>query len=172
MNEYSLPNQDPDNLIHFGCIPARELRDHAQTFYDEATDTRFAGVIEEIAEAIDGLSDYVDEETRAEMKQLAEDNFNEAYESEGAPLELNRDDVLIMQGSGDDPDIFVIKSLYYCWAPPCSPCAPGAGYLMDADKKKGGRHHPFKTYCLDSSWFEDGKAPYKYYEVSSDEERS
>ena len=167
----TLTNQD-EKGIHFGCIPARELIDSAQTFYEEATDTRHAEIIETIKTTLEELSEYVDEETIAEMKELAEDNFNEAYESEGAPLELNRDDILIMQGSGDDPDIFVIKSLYYCWAPACSPCAPGAGYLMDADKKKGGRHHPFKTYCLDSSWFEGGKAPYKYYEVISDEERS
>jgi hypothetical protein len=166
-----LTNQD-DKGIHYGCIPASALRDHAQTFYDEATDTRYAGIVEEIAEAVNGLSDYVDEETRAEMKELAENNFNEAYESEGAPLELNRDDVLIMQGNGDDPDIFVIKSLYYCYAPPCSPCAPGAGYLLDADKEEEERQHPYQTYCLDASWFEEGKCPYKYYKFGDDENGS
>lgn len=168
----NLPNQDPNNLIHFGCIPARELMDHGQTFYDEAEDTRYAEGVEQIKNTIGELSDLIDDDTRLEMVEIGTNNFNEYYESEGAPLELNRDDVLILQGNQDDSDIFVIKSLYYCWAPPCSPCAPGAGYLMDADKKKGGRHHPFKTYCLDSSWFEGGKAPYKYYEVGSDEERS
>lgn len=165
----NLPNQDPETLIHFGCIPARELINYAQTFYDEAEDTRFADGVHEIKTTIGELSELVDDETRAEMIELATENYSENYESEGAPLELNRDDVLILQGNGDETDIFVIKSLYYCFAPPCSPCAPGAGYLMDADKKKGGRHHPFKTYCLDSSWFKGGKAPYKYYEVISDE---
>lgn len=168
----NFPNQDLKTLIHFGCISARELIDSGETFYEQASDTRYADIIETIKTTLEELSEYVDEETRAEMMELAENNFNESYESEGAPLELNRDDVLIMQGGGDDSDIFVIKSLYYCWAPPCSPCAPGAGYLMSADKNKNGRHHPFKTYCLDSSWFPGGKAPYKYYEVDSDEERN
>jgi hypothetical protein len=164
----NLPNQDPTTLIHFGCISARELIDSGETFYEQASDTRYADIIETIKTTLEELSEYVDEATIAEMLELAENNFNESYESEGCPLELNRDDVLIMQGNGDDPDIFVIKSLYYCWAPACSPCAPGAGYLLDADKKKSGRHHPFQTYCLDASWFEPGKCPYKYYKVGDE----
>jgi hypothetical protein len=32
---------------------------------------------------------------------------------------------------GDDGDIFIIKSKYYTFAQFCSPCAPGAGYLMN-----------------------------------------
>ena len=165
------PNQD-EKGIHFGCIPARALRDHAQTFYEEAEDTRYADIIHTMKMTLGELSEYVDEATIAEMAQMAEDNFNESYENEGCPLQLNRDDVLIMQGNQDDPDIFVIKSPYYCYAPPCSPCAPGAGYLLDADKNKTGRHHPYQTYCLDASWFEPGQCPYKYYKFGDEENGS
>jgi hypothetical protein len=32
-----------------------------------------------------------------------------------------------------------------------------------------GPNHPYKTYCLDKSWFdEDNPCPYEYLEVSKD----
>lgn len=165
-------NQNPTTLIHFGCVPARELFESGQDFYENAEDTHYANCVRKIDQIVNDLSEYVDEKTRAEMIQLATDNFNENYENECAPLELNRDGILILQGNQDDPDIFVILSPYYCYAPACSPCAPGAGYLMDADKIDEEPRAPYKTYCLDSSWFAKGECPYKYYEVISDEERS
>jgi hypothetical protein len=62
----------------------------------------------------------------------------------------------------DDTDIFIEKSPYYTYCGFCSPCAPGAGYLMDEGN--------VKAYCFDHDWFEDGIAPYKVYDVKTNKE--
>lgn len=61
-------------------------------------------------------------------------------------------------------DIFVEKSPFYTLCRFCSPCAPGAGYLKDADDEG------IKAYCLPHDWFEGGKAPYRVFRVENDEE--
>lgn len=69
-------------------------------------------------------------------------------------------DGIVAQQSGDDSDIFILKSPYYTHAQFCSPCAPGAGYLMNpvADGPK--------TYCFGHDWFENGTAPYPIFNVA------
>lgn len=67
----------------------------------------------------------------------------------------------------DDPDIFILKSPYYTYSQFCSPCAPGAGYLMNELTTKDPNN---KTYCFGHEWFESGKAPYTVYRVSDDSE--
>ena len=64
--------------------------------------------------------------------------------------------------SADSGDIFVMKSPYYSRSSFCSPCAPGAGYLM-TECEDGP-----KTYCFGHDWFENGVAPYKVWKVSDD----
>ncbi len=69
---------------------------------------------------------------------------------------------------GEDGDIFVMKSPYYTYGPFCSPCAPGAVYLANAadyDETSG-----VKGYCLGHDFFEDNKAPYKVFDVVTNEE--
>jgi hypothetical protein len=63
---------------------------------------------------------------------------------------------------GDDGEIFITKSPYYTTCAFCSPCAPGAGYLMDY------RENGIKAYCFGHDWFEDEKAPYKVFRVDND----
>lgn len=58
-------------------------------------------------------------------------------------------------------DIFIIKSPYYTLCEYCSPCAPGAGYLVNEGS--------VKAYCFGPEWFED-KLPYKIYNVSDNKE--
>ena len=95
----------------------------------------------------------------------------------------------------DDPDIFITKSPYYTFCQFCSPCAPGAGYLMspiedfDTCTQCHGTNNVglltfekcphcidgkifkgVKAYCFDSSFFEEGKAPYPIYSVKTNEE--
>ncbi|MCK5342880.1 MAG: hypothetical protein KAR20_05725, partial [Candidatus Heimdallarchaeota archaeon] len=76
-----------------------------------------------------------------------------SYDSEGYKMEQSQ----------NDTDIFVLESKYYTYAQFCSPCAPGAGYLMTPLKDKIEAN---KTYCLGHEWFE-GKAPYKVYSVET-----
>lgn len=64
---------------------------------------------------------------------------------------------------GDDCDIFIIKSPYYTYCALCSPCAPGAGYIMSQMDEATG----IKAYCPSPDWFEDD-CPYTVYSVEED----
>jgi hypothetical protein len=59
-----------------------------------------------------------------------------------------------------DGDVFVLESPYYTHAQYCSPCAPGACYLLSPTDKGGPR-----CYCLPHDWFEGGKAPYPVWRI-------
>lgn len=74
------------------------------------------------------------------------------------------DDGYKAQQSGE-VDIFVIESPYYTLCQFCSPCAPGAGYLMNTVIPDG-----VKAYCLGHHWFEGEKAPYPVFDVKTDKE--
>jgi hypothetical protein len=107
------------------------------------------------------------------------DNFDPAgftYDSDG--YQCNQ--------SYDDTDIFILKSPYYTYAGFCSPCAPGAGYLMspftmskempidDSLPLGGYAAHAIasgfpKVYCFDHSFFDNGKAPYPVFSVETGE---
>jgi len=67
----------------------------------------------------------------------------------------------------DDPDIFIVKSPYYTYAQFCSPCAPGACYLLSPLDHKADNN---RCYCFGHDFFESGKAPYKVYSVETGEE--
>lgn len=69
----------------------------------------------------------------------------------------------IAEQQQDDTDIFIIKSPYYTLCQYCSPCAPGAGYIMNTVEDG------IKTYCFGHDWFDSGKAPYPIYDVKSNE---
>ena len=64
--------------------------------------------------------------------------------------------------SGDDTDIFILKSPYYTVCQFCSPCAPGAGYVMNTVE------NGVKAYCFGHDCFEDGNAPYPVFRVEDD----
>jgi|SRR5581483_6350153 len=91
-----------------------------------------------------------------------------AFDSDEAfpetPASWNYDgDGYVCTQSGDDSDIFVVKSPFYTLAAFCSPCAPGAGDLR----------HPtpsgVRTYCFGHDWFENGIAPYPVYRLDGTE---
>jgi len=65
--------------------------------------------------------------------------------------------------SYDDTDIFITKSPYFTYCQFCSPCAPGAGYIMNTVE------NGVKAYCLGHDWFEDNEAPYPVYSVETGE---
>ena len=81
-----------------------------------------------------------------------------------APVSFYIDDnEITAEQAADDTDIFVTKSKYFTYAQFCSPCAPGAGYLLNYTDPDVG----VKTYCFGHDWFENGKAPYPVYEVDT-----
>jgi hypothetical protein len=71
------------------------------------------------------------------------------------------DDADYSAESDDSGDIFITKSPFYTKCAFCSPCAPGAGYVMDS-RKEG-----IKAYCFGHDFFDSGKAPYKVYSVKT-----
>ncbi len=102
-----------------------------------------------------------------EVSTVDFDDFSE-------PIAFDYDgDGYICHQSADDPDIFVIKSPYYTYAQFCSPCAPGAGYLMSPFKTEiepgsaiaAGSVGVYKTaaeaagfprvYCFGHDWFDE-----------------
>ena len=59
-------------------------------------------------------------------------------------------------------DIFISKSPYYTHAKHCSPCAPGACYLLSPCDTDGP-----KAYCFGADWFDSyNPCPYPVYRVS------
>jgi hypothetical protein len=86
---------------------------------------------------------------------------DEAYGCESIAFNLDDGEYKATQG-GDDCDIFILKSPYYTRAEFCSPCAPGACYLVNhtADGER--------AYCFGHDWFEDGVAPYPVFRVDDD----
>ncbi len=90
---------------------------------------------------------------------------NESFEIElpdcSEPISHFIDDNEYKAECGDSCDIFITKSPYYTLCEFCSPCAPGAGYIMNSGD--------VKAYCFGHDWFEDGKAPYPVYSVKTGE---
>jgi len=74
-----------------------------------------------------------------------------------------KDDEYTATQTANDTDIFIIKSPYYTLCQFCSPCAPGAGYIMNTVEDG------VKAYCFGHDWFENGKAPYPVYSVKTGE---
>lgn len=86
----------------------------------------------------------------------------DAFGDEPRGYSYDDGDVKCTMGT-DGFGIWVIKSPFYTLSGFCSPCAPGAGDL-DSPMEDG-----VKTYCLNGSFFEDGKAPYPVYSVKTGE---
>jgi hypothetical protein len=78
------------------------------------------------------------------------------------PLGYYLDDGEHQATCGSDGDIFITKSPYYTRAAFCSPCAPGACYLMSPCEDGE------KAYCFGHDWFDGNKAPYPVYRVADD----
>lgn len=73
------------------------------------------------------------------------------------------DDGEYKASQGDQNDIFITKSPYFTRCEFCSPCAPGAGYLLNSVEDG------VEAYCFGHDWFEDGKAPYQVFNVETKE---
>jgi hypothetical protein len=84
-------------------------------------------------------------------------------EIQDEPISFYLDDGAYLAECGDSGDIFITKSPYYTKCQFCSPCAPGAGYIMNTVEEG------VKAYCFGHDWFDDGKAPYPVYDVVTNE---
>jgi len=153
-----------DNGIHYGVIPICDLDEFfIEDFYDNSENIVMNIVESEIDEIFEELKTFVNDKgvnKEIEIETLKEsikyeifENWDESedsrlYEHDGYKIELIT------------YDLFIAKSPYVTFGPLCSPCAPNAVYIADADGKYG-----YMAYCLPDEFFPGGKAPYKYIEL-------
>lgn len=169
-------NRDMANGIRYGVIHANEIGqawfDSSESQYGEPTcgkcGNQAYGIGDDDLPSEDERADWDDEGSdyacpTCERSFWSDDAFGDE------PVAFTLDDgEYVAEQSGDDYDIFITRSPYYTYAPFCSPCAPGAGYLglaNDKDETSG-----VKTYCFGHDWFEDGTAPYRVFKVADDSE--
>lgn len=76
------------------------------------------------------------------------------------PLFFKLDDKEYFATCGDSGDIFIERSPYYTLCQYCSPCAPGAGYIMNQNKQG------IKAYCFGPDFFY-GEIPIDIYSVET-----
>jgi hypothetical protein len=104
-------------------------------------------------------------EERYEQNEYVCEDCKHFFGSESAfgdsPLGFYVNEADLSAHCSDDGDIFITKSPFYTLCQFCSPCAPGAGYLMNPCEDG------IKAYCFGHDWFEDGKAPYPVYSVET-----
>ena len=146
-------NVDKLTGIHFGVISQNSLMPEAlDDFYTHGKDLAYDEAVEELqavhADNPEGL-------------ELALEDLNCNWELQASNL-LYESNGYKLTGCLDS-DLFILRSPFFTHVQYCSPCVPGAGNL-DSPCEAGP-----KTYCLDGSWFEDGKAPYPVYSVETGE---
>lgn len=168
-------NVDKTTGIHFGVIPHHDVcqswADASEPDYGPPTCPKcgnqadklsafgetFASGIPDDYETGLGFVDYVCVDCKYVFdasEAFGDDPLAFTYIEDGYSCEQN----------GGDSDIFVTKSPYYTHAQFCSPCAPGACYLLSSTDTSGPR-----TYCFGHDWFEGGSAPYPVYSVETGE---
>lgn len=174
--DYSEPgatcNRDAETGIRFGIIPVREI---CQAFYDTATP---APVEPNCPECGGSVEEYDDEKHGefAEGSHFGRHHFLD-YACERCEKSWSNDACYPEEISGhiiddgeyaafddDSSDVWFTRSPYYTRAQFCSPCAPGACYLLN-ECPEGE-----KAYCPGHDFFDGGKAPYRVFRVSDDSE--
>jgi hypothetical protein len=159
-------NIDPETSIRFGVISSHKVNywnDSSEEVYGPPHCPHCGSEIPE--EIRDNAMSHDDEETRTCPhceKVLKERDFEE-QDSEIIGFKMDDGKYFATQ-SADDTDIFIEKSPYYTLCGYCSPCAPGAGYITQQEEDG------IKAYCFGHDFFEDGKAPYKVFDVKTDKE--
>ena len=179
-----MPNYDEKTGIHYGVISPHSISPYAlDDIYTNGTDPQYEeGKTEFRQNVFDVLNEYLSTDECDIICDEAIERFNERWESDGSGIMDYSDQDYTLHVSGDNFGIFVINSPYYTFTKQCSSCAPGAGDLNnpvsidDIDSKMPNFYNVFspdnhvKAYCLDKSYFEDEKVPYKVYRVDNDQE--
>jgi len=147
-------NRDPETGIHYGVIHQHEV---LQAWCDSAEPNYvyscpYCG--NELKKGMDARR------CGACYKKIDPDFDFDMLE----PLSFFVDDGEYLAECGDDyGDIFIIKSPYYTTCQYCSPCAPGAGYIMNTVKDG------IKAYCFGPDWFDEEVAPYPIFDAETGE---
>lgn len=168
-------NINKDTGIRFGVIPANHVGqawyDSSEADYGEPTCPYCGNELIKYHKAKETLNDDIDSwpSEPHECDDFACLSCKRLIGSESAfsdePHGFTLDDgEYKAEQSGDDCDIFILKAPFFTYAQFCSPCAPGACYLLNNLETPSDNN---KAYCFGHDWFEDGKAPYPVYSVES-----
>jgi hypothetical protein len=169
-------NVDHETGIRYGVIPANELGqawyDSCEAYYGEPTCPECGSPVVEWQEKHEGYKGW-GESLGSRFKWLCCADY--ACESchltfwddsvwPDTPLSWHyEDEEYSMEQSGDDPDVFIIRSPYYTYCAFCSPCAPGAGYVLSQLSPDDG----IRAYCPGPDWWED-EPPIAIYSVTGE----
>jgi hypothetical protein len=158
------------------------------TNIDHETEIRY-GVIHQ-GEVLQAWADSSEAKYPCEDCERNEDNegCDDCMDCEPLESTFNSEGYKCQQ-SADDPDIFILKSPFFTYCQFCSPCAPGAGYLMNwykfpsfmkgefIDASAPYASHAYKenaenagyirAYCFGYDWYENNKAPYPVFSVET-----
>jgi hypothetical protein len=145
--DYSLglANVDRDTGIHYGVIPANAI---GQAWYDSAEADYGPPTCPKCGDEAP-LDDALVCKIHGEVEP------EDAYGEEPIAFRFEGDGIVAVQGGGDS-DVFVLKSPVYIHAAYCSPCAPGAGYLLTPCEAGP------KTYAFPADWFDEASEPCPY----------
>lgn len=174
-----MPNYDEKTGIHYGAISQNSLMlEYMDNWYNN--DAVYDNLKKEIIEGIKGvLQDQLSDEDITEIIDLAIDKFNDNFQND-EPHFYYEDNEYSAEYSHSLNCWIILKSPYYTFCRPCSPCVPGAGDLDNPskidnrfkDKSDPGFTNGIQTYCLPKDFFDPQyqKIPYRYYNVSDDKE--
>lgn len=146
-----MTNIDHKTRIRFGVIPAHAV----EYFWEDAQPVYFYIC------PVCG-KDWGEEQHDICPKCKEEIDESAFWAWEANHWEIKNKDYFIHTDS-DGTDIWVEKSPYYTHCQFCSPCAPGAGYILNTVEDGP------KAYCLGHDFFEDG-APYPVFDVLTGKE--
>ena len=172
-----MANYDEKTGIAYGVISPHAInQDVLEDLYNDGTDPHYENARQEIITAVSDFAGnsglVISDEMQMQISDLLIDDISDHYQgNDGGQCDYSDKDYTL-HVSGDNFGIFVIKSPYYTYCRKCSPCAPGAGDLNNPLEIDG--IEVLDTYdralCLDSSFFDDGKAPYRVFRVEDDQE--
>lgn len=167
MAETSVWNIDPVSGIRYGVIPQHAVlqawADTSELDYPDPACPECGGPVEEYADEAHAafprhphwggldLTCPACRFTYAAEACDADEPTGSSYRGDG---------YLCMAGS--DGDIFVMRAPYKTRAAFCSPCAPGAVYLLSPTDDGAW------AYCFGHDWFDAGAAPYPVYDVTTE----
>jgi hypothetical protein len=161
-----IPNYDEKTGIHYGCISQNSVIqawcDEAQAEYPKPVCTDCGTELVELTLEVPGTEELEGD--------LYCPSCIKGYDQDDVfpddPMGYYIDDGEYKALDCLDSDILIILSPFYTYARLCSPCVPNAGDLGSPTDIDMG----YKSYCFNHDWFEDGKAPYKVYNVLTNEE--
>ena len=149
-------NIDTSNRIRFGVINQNEI---GQSWYDDSEAEYGKPCCPHCDNELDKTEEYqlkdepvldkdeneIDDEYYCSSCEIGIDGYNpDIYPDEPLCHYVINDEY---KAHCSDYDIFIEKSPYYTLCQYCSPCAPGAGSIMNEGS--------VKAYCFGHDWFEE-----------------